>query len=224
MRITTPAQADAAIDSATRAQHAWNRVGGARRAEILETAADLLERDRARLMAVIVREAGKTLEAAQGDVREAVDYLRYYAIEARRLFGGPVALPGPTGERNTLTLNGRGVFACISPWNFPLAIFIGQVAAALAAGNTVLAKPAEQTPITAYLATRLLHEAGVPASVLHLLTGQRPARRGARQGPARQRRRRSPARTRRPGRSSRCSPSAAAPSCPSSPRPAGSTP
>ena len=122
-------------------------------------------------MAVIVREAGKTLEGALGDVREAVDYLRYYASEARRLFGAPVQLPGPTGERNTLTLNGRGVFACISPWNFPLAIFTGQVAAALAAGNAVLAKPAEQTPITAFLATRLLHEAGVPKDVLHLLTG-----------------------------------------------------
>ncbi len=127
---------------------------GLARAQILEAAADLFERDRAKLMAVIVREAGKTLEGALGDVREAVDYLRYYASEARRLFGAPVQLPGPTGERNTLTLNGRGVFACISPWNFPLAIFTGQVAAALAAGNAVLAKPAEQTPITAFLATQ----------------------------------------------------------------------
>ncbi len=171
VRITTPAQADTAIESAMGAHHAWNRLGGAHRAEILEAAAELFERDRARLMAVIVREAGKTLEGAQGDVREAVDYLRYYAIEARRLFGEPVRLPGPTGERNTLMLNGRGVFACISPWNFPLAIFVGQVAAALAAGNTVLAKPAEQTPITAFLATQLLQEAGVPGNVLHLLTG-----------------------------------------------------
>jgi RHH-type proline utilization regulon transcriptional repressor/proline dehydrogenase/delta 1-pyrroline-5-carboxylate dehydrogenase len=104
-------------------------------------------------------------------VREAIDFLRYYAAQARRLFAGPVALPGPTGERNTLTLNGRGVFACISPWNFPLAIFTGQVAAALAAGNAVLAKPAGQTPITAFLATKLLHEAGVPGNVLHLLPG-----------------------------------------------------
>ncbi len=82
-----------------------------------------------------------------------------------------MALPGPTGERNTLTLHGRGVFACISPWNFPLAIFTGQIAAALAAGNAVVAKPAEQTPITAFLATKLLHEAGVPPNVLHLLPG-----------------------------------------------------
>lgn len=171
VRITTPAQADTAIESATKAQHAWNAQGGVERAQILEAAADLFERDRAKLMAVIVREAGKTLEGALGDVREAVDYLRYYASEARRLFGAPVQLQGPTGERNTLTLNGRGVFACISPWNFPLAIFTGQVAAALAAGNAVLAKPAEQTPITAFLATRLLHEAGVPKDVLHLLTG-----------------------------------------------------
>ena len=138
-------------------------------ADILDRAADLYERDRAQLIAVMVREAGKTLENALGDVREAVDALRYYASEARRLFTVPVSLPGPTGETNTLTLRGRGPFACISPWNFPLAIFTGQVAAALAAGNPVLAKPAEQTPIVAFLATQLLHEAGVPAGVLHLL-------------------------------------------------------
>jgi RHH-type proline utilization regulon transcriptional repressor/proline dehydrogenase/delta 1-pyrroline-5-carboxylate dehydrogenase len=171
VRLTTPPQIDAAIQRATAAAPAWDREAGAKRAAILAAAADLFERDRARLMAVIVREAGKTLEDAQGDVREAVDYLRYYGVQARRLFAGPVALPGPTGERNTLTLNGRGVFACISPWNFPLAIFTGQVAAALAAGNAVLAKPAEQTPITAFLATKLLHEAGVPSDVLHLLPG-----------------------------------------------------
>ena len=145
--------------------------GGPQRAAILERAADLFERDRAQLMAVIVREAGKTLENAQSDLREAVDFLRYYASEARRLFSAPVQLPGPTGERNTIELRGRGPFACISPWNFPIAIFTGQVAAALAAGNTVLAKPAGQTPITAWLATRLLHEAGVPPGVLQLLPG-----------------------------------------------------
>ena len=122
-------------------------------------------------MAVMVREAGKTLDNALGDVREAVDFLRYYAAEARRLFGGPVSLAGPTGETNLLELRGRGPFACISPWNFPLAIFTGQVAAALAAGNPVLAKPAEQTPIVACLAVQLLHEAGVPPDVLHLLPG-----------------------------------------------------
>lgn len=171
IHVTTPAQADTAIARATAAAHGWDKMGGVRRADILAAAADLFERDKARLMAVIGREAGKTLEDAQGDVREAIDFLRYYAIEARRLFAGKVVLPGPTGERNTLALHGRGVFACISPWNFPLAIFTGQVAAALAAGNAVLAKPAEQTPVTAFMATKLLHEAGVPGDVLHLLPG-----------------------------------------------------
>jgi RHH-type proline utilization regulon transcriptional repressor/proline dehydrogenase/delta 1-pyrroline-5-carboxylate dehydrogenase len=146
-------------------------VGGAHRARILEKAADLFERDRVRLMAVMVREAGKTVENALADLREAIDFLRYYAAEARRLFAAPVSLKGPTGETNTLELRGRGPFACISPWNFPLAIFTGQVAAALAAGNPVLAKPAEQTPLVAFLATQLLHEAGVPGDVLNLLPG-----------------------------------------------------
>jgi RHH-type transcriptional regulator, proline utilization regulon repressor / proline dehydrogenase / delta 1-pyrroline-5-carboxylate dehydrogenase len=171
VREADAAAVDAAIRSATAAAHGWDRLGGPARAAILEKAADLLERERPRLMAVIVREAGKTLENAQGDIREAVDFLRYYASEARRLFSAPVALPGPTGERNTLELRGRGPFACISPWNFPIAIFVGQVAAALAAGNPVLAKPAEQTPLTAFLATQMLHRAGVPENVLHLLTG-----------------------------------------------------
>src|SRR6202043_2049366 len=102
---------------------------------------------------------------------EAVDFLRYYAQQARRLFSAETVLPGPTGERNALRLRGRGVFACISPWNFPLAIFTGQVSAALAAGNAVVAKPAEQTPLTAALALQILHEAGVPASALHLVPG-----------------------------------------------------
>ena len=141
------------------------------RAAILEKAADLYERDRVRLIAVIVREAGKTLENALGDVREAIDFLRYYAGEARRLLAGPTSLKGPTGETNTLELRGRGPFVCISPWNFPLAIFTGQVAAALAAGNPVLAKPAEQTPIAAFLAAELLNEAGLPPGVLQLLPG-----------------------------------------------------
>jgi RHH-type proline utilization regulon transcriptional repressor/proline dehydrogenase/delta 1-pyrroline-5-carboxylate dehydrogenase len=117
-----------------------------------------------------VREAGKTIPDAVAEVREAMDFLRYYAAEARRLFA-PQPLPSVVGERNTLSLHGRGVFACISPWNFPLAIFTGQVAAALAAGNAVAAKPAEQTPLIAALATRLLHQAGVPGDVLHLLPG-----------------------------------------------------
>ncbi len=167
----TPDHVERAIVSAAKAQHAWDRLGGLARAAILERAADALEHERARFMGVAVREAGKTLEAALAEVREAVDFLRYYAGEARRQFAGPAVLPGPTGERNTLALRGRGVFACIAPWNFPLAIFTGQVAAALAAGNSVVAKPAEQTPIMAFLAVELLHKAGVPGNVLHLLPG-----------------------------------------------------
>lgn len=158
----TVADVDAAIVGAERSLDDWNRLGGAGRADLLDRVADLYERNRARLMAVIVREAGKTLGNALGDVREAVDFLRYYANEARRLFGDGDVLPGPTGEKNVLTLQARGPFACISPWNFPLAIFTGQVAGALAAGNPVLAKPAEQTPLTAFAAVKLFHEAGVP--------------------------------------------------------------
>jgi RHH-type transcriptional regulator, proline utilization regulon repressor / proline dehydrogenase / delta 1-pyrroline-5-carboxylate dehydrogenase len=167
----TEADIDAALTGASASAHGWSRLPATERANILARAADLIEADRLRLMAVIIREAGKTWLNAEGDVREAVDYLRYYADEARRLFACPVTLPGITGELNTLELRGRGVFACISPWNFPLAIFVGQVAAALAAGNSVVAKPAPQTPVTAFLATQLLHEAGVPVDVLHLLPG-----------------------------------------------------
>src|SRR4029077_19804485 len=119
-------------------------------------------------MGLLVREAGRTVADALTEVREAVDFLRYYAKETRGTF---LRLPGATGERNELSLRGRGVFACIAPWNFPLSIFSGQVAAALAAGNAVLAKPAEQTPLIAAAAVRLLHEAGIPGDVLHLLPG-----------------------------------------------------
>ena len=136
----------AALDMAVVAQAGWDRYGGASRASILERAADLFEERRALLMGLIVREAGRTIPNALLEIREAVDLLRYYAKEARAHFEGAVRLPAITGESNSLTLRGRGVFACIAPWNFPLSIFTGQVAAALAAGNSVLAKPAEQTP------------------------------------------------------------------------------
>src|SRR5262249_56822135 len=113
-----------------------------------------MEESGATLMAMAVREAGKTLPDALAEVREAIDFCRYYAQRARADFAEPLALPGPTGERNQIALQGRGVFACISPWNFPLAIFSGQVTAALAAGNAVIAKPAEQTPLIAAAAVR----------------------------------------------------------------------
>ncbi len=170
-RYADAAAVDAALGAANGAAHDWDAVGGEARAEMLERAADLFEADRAALMGLMVREAGKTLANAQGDLREAVDHLRYAAAEARRSFATPLELKGATGERNELSLHGRGVFACISPWNFPLAIFTGQVAGALAAGNAVVAKPAEQTPLTATRATSHLHAAGVPGEVLHLLPG-----------------------------------------------------
>ena len=150
---------------------AWDRRPAAERAAILERAAGLFEARRPDLMALVIREGGRTIPAAVAELREAVDYLRYYATRARADFALPEAMPGPTGERNQLTLHGRGVFAAIAPWNFPLAIFTGQVAAALAAGNAVIAKPAEQTPLVATAAVELLHEAGIPVDVLHLLPG-----------------------------------------------------
>jgi RHH-type proline utilization regulon transcriptional repressor/proline dehydrogenase/delta 1-pyrroline-5-carboxylate dehydrogenase len=169
--MTGPEQVDQALGRAVSGAPHWERMPAGDRATILERAADLFENHRAELMAQIIREGGRTIPAALSEVREAADYLRYYALRARADFASPEALPGPTGERNELTLHGRGVFACISPWNFPLAIFTGQIAAALAAGNAVVAKPAEQTPLTAAAAVRLLHQAGVPGDVLHLLPG-----------------------------------------------------
>jgi RHH-type proline utilization regulon transcriptional repressor/proline dehydrogenase/delta 1-pyrroline-5-carboxylate dehydrogenase len=168
----TEADVGKALEAAARAQYGWDAVGGAGRAKILERAADLFETNEPHLMAIAVREAGKTLPNALGEVREAVDLLRYYAAQAREKFEGPIDLPGPTGESNQLSLHGRGPFFCVAPWNFPLAIFAGQVAGALAAGNTVLAKPAERTPLIAAAAVRLMHQAGVPGEVLHLLPGR----------------------------------------------------
>jgi RHH-type transcriptional regulator, proline utilization regulon repressor / proline dehydrogenase / delta 1-pyrroline-5-carboxylate dehydrogenase len=171
VRSATEAEIDRAIFSAVSAQSAWDAQGGAARAGVLRRAADLLDAARDRFIALLAREAGRTLQDGIDEVREAVDFLRYYAVEAERHFGGPERLPGPAGETNHLELGGRGVFACISPWNFPLAIFVGQIAAALAAGNAVIAKPAEQTPIVGFNAVRLLHEAGVPGAVLQFLPG-----------------------------------------------------
>jgi RHH-type proline utilization regulon transcriptional repressor/proline dehydrogenase/delta 1-pyrroline-5-carboxylate dehydrogenase len=168
------ADARDALAAAHIAQRDWDKAGGKARADVLMRAADLFEANRAHLMALAIREAGKTLPNALGEVREAVDFLRYYAGRVAAQFEDPIRLPGPTGESNALSLHGRGVFACISPWNFPLSIFAGQVSGALAAGNSVLAKPAEQTPLIAAAATRLFHEAGVPANVLHLLPGDGP--------------------------------------------------
>ena len=160
-----------ALANAQGAQAQWDATPVERRAQMLERAADLMETHRAELIALCTREAGKTIADGVAEVREAVDFCRYYAQCARRDFV-PKLLPGPTGESNQLSLHGRGIFVCISPWNFPLAIFVGQVAAALVAGNCVLAKPAEQTNLIAWRATGLLHDAGIPPAVLQLVPGK----------------------------------------------------
>jgi RHH-type proline utilization regulon transcriptional repressor/proline dehydrogenase/delta 1-pyrroline-5-carboxylate dehydrogenase len=150
---------------------AWNGTSVTVRAAALDRAADLLERRMAHFIALLQQEGGKTLDDSVSEVREAADFCRYYAAQGRTPFGDGQMMPGPTGESNTLRLRGRGVFAAISPWNFPLAIFMGQVTAALMAGNAVVAKPAEQTPRIAAEAVRLLHEAGIPETALHLIQG-----------------------------------------------------
>lgn len=160
----------AAIAAAQVAFPAWNATAVAGRAAALERAGDLIEQNRDRLIALLQNEGGKTIDDCVSEVREAADYCRYYAHQARQTLA-PKALPGPTGESNELRMRGRGVFICISPWNFPVAIFTGQIAAALAAGNGVVAKPAEQTPLVAFEVTRLLHRAGIPAGVLNLVPG-----------------------------------------------------
>jgi len=164
------ALAHSAIAAAAAGLAGWAAWPVEQRAAVLERAADRLELSRGLILALLQGEAGKTLDDALAELREAVDYCRYYAAQGR-LSLAPQPMPGPTGESNELRYRGRGVFVCISPWNFPLAIFLGQVVAALVAGNTVVAKPAEQTPLIAAFAVGLLHDAGVPAAALHLLPG-----------------------------------------------------
>jgi RHH-type proline utilization regulon transcriptional repressor/proline dehydrogenase/delta 1-pyrroline-5-carboxylate dehydrogenase len=170
-RATTTAEIDAMYAVAAKAQPAWDARGGAGRAAILRAMADAMEEAEDRFIALIAREGGRTLDDGVSEVREAVDFCRYYASEAEKLFHGPEKLTGPAGETNTLELRGRGVFACISPWNFPLAIFTGQIVGALASGNTVIAKPAEQTPLIAFEAVKMFHKAGLPKDVLQLAIG-----------------------------------------------------
>lgn len=162
---------EAAVASAEAAFASWARTPVETRASALQKLADLLEENREELIALCTREAGKSIQDGIDEVREAVDFCRYYAVQAKKMMAKPELLPGPTGELNELFLQGRGVFVCISPWNFPLAIFLGQVSAALAAGNTVIAKPAEQTSIIGYRAVQLAHQAGIPVEVLQFLPG-----------------------------------------------------
>ena len=167
------ADATVARDAMVAAQRGflpWSAMPTEKRAKALDRAADLLEQRRGAFIALLQSEGGKTLDDCVAEWREAIDYCRYYAAQAR-LSLTPQAMPGPTGETNELRYRGRGVFVCISPWNFPLAIFLGQVTAALAAGNSVVAKPAEQTSLIAYAAVRLLHEAGISERALQLVTG-----------------------------------------------------
>ncbi|CAN7950452.1 unnamed protein product, partial [Ixodes hexagonus] len=159
-----------AIEAASLAFPAWDQKGIAARATILRKTADLLEKRQAELMAIVIREGGRTLPNALSEVREATDFCRYYALQAEKHLSD-IELPGYTGESNVLRMNGRGIILCISPWNFPIAIFTGQIAAALVTGNAVVAKPSGQTSLTAARVTRLFHEAGVPLEILQLMPG-----------------------------------------------------
>jgi len=170
VRTATDQQAKKALDELAKAWPAWNGTDVEKRAEILEKMADLLEHHRVELIALCTMEAGKTIQDGVDEIREAADFCRYYALEARR-YGEVKELKGPVGERNIYYHEGKGIFVCISPWNFPLAIYLGQIAAALVSGNTVIAKPAEATPMIAYRIVELLFEAGLSKNVIALLPG-----------------------------------------------------
>ncbi len=167
----TPEQVELAYKISKQSLNEWQEITIEQRAEALNRCADLFEDQLPNLMAHIIREGGRTLPDALSEVREAIDFLRYYASQACTLQQASENLPGPTGEHNQLALYGRGVITCISPWNFPLAIFTGQIAAALVVGNAVIAKPASSTPLTAFAAIKLLHQAGIPNGVLQLIPG-----------------------------------------------------
>lgn len=167
----TKEDVDNAFDLATEGFEAWSSYGAEERAQVLEKTALLLEERKHHFYKICQLEAGKNIPDAIAEVREAIDFCRYYAERIRIDFASPTVMPGPTGESNQLSLHPRGIFACISPWNFPLAIFTGQVMGALSAGNAVIAKPASQTPVIAFEAVKLMHEAGIPQKALQLLIG-----------------------------------------------------
>ncbi len=167
----TPEEVEKTLLQAHQSKDKWDSISVFQRAGFLEKAANLLEENMPELMTLIIREGGKTLPDAIAEVREAVDFCRYYALQAKENLV-PKNLKGPTGETNQLQMHGRGVFACISPWNFPLAIFTGQVMAALVAGNAVIAKPAAQTPLIAARAVEIFYQAGIPKNILFILPGE----------------------------------------------------
>lgn len=170
IELADEADAKKAIEIASLAFPAWDQKGVMARVVILQKVADLLEECQAELMAIIIREGGRTLLNALSEVREAIDFCRYYALQAEKCLSD-VELPGYTGESNILRMKGRGIILCISPWNFPIAIFTGQIAAALVTGNAVIAKPSGQTPLTAARVIQLFHKAGVPKEILQLMPG-----------------------------------------------------
>lgn len=163
---------ESALDCAQQAYISWDKVPIGERAKMLEAAADKLEVHRSMLVYLLIKEGGRCLPDALTEIREAVDFCRYYASLANQQFSETRVLPGPTGELNELSMHGRGVFVCISPWNFPVAIFCGQIVAALVTGNAVIAKPASQTSLVAMQVIKLLHAAGIPKEVLQYLPGQ----------------------------------------------------
>lgn len=168
--LSTPEHVEEAINALQTAWFNWNRHGFKNRALIFEKMADLLEENRAELIALCSLEAGKTIQDGIDEIREAADFCRYYASEAKK-YDQEIIFASATGERNSFHYSGKGIIACISPWNFPLAIFLGQITAALVSGNTVLAKPAEATPLIAYRTVELLFKAGLPKDVIALLPG-----------------------------------------------------
>lgn len=172
VNLAEPGDVMAALHAASDAFPAWSRRPVAERAAYVEALADRLEAHRDELVALCGLEAGKALPESVEEVRKAVDYCRYYAAQGRARLSSPIALPGPTGETNELTLSGRGVFACFSPAHPPLSVLIGQITAALVAGNTVLVRPALQASLTAFRACELMRDAGVPDEVVHLLPGE----------------------------------------------------
>ncbi len=169
---SSPASVEQAMQAAESAADSWAKTVPQQRANLLDKAAEQLQTNLLELATLSIQEGGRTIPDALSEVREAIDFFRYYAAQLRSEFAQPRILPGPTGEENRMSLHGRGLFICISPWNFPIAIFSGQIAAALAAGNTVIAKPASQTPLTAIRIVELLHAAGIQPEVVQLLPGR----------------------------------------------------
>lgn len=168
---STPDDVSTALEYAVAAQATWSQTSVSERAHCLEQIAQRYEQHTIELIYLLSQEAGKTIPDCIGEIREAIDFCRYYASQSMQLLNKPMLLEGYTGEKNSLSLHPRGTLLCISPWNFPLAIFTGQIVASLVTGNTVIAKPAEQTPLIAHRAIQLMHEAGVPTDVLQCLPG-----------------------------------------------------